>query len=131
VESVGDLEGQWDADRLSQMLSNLVGNACQHGDPGTPVRIGLDGTRPETIRIEIVNQGVIPKEYLPQIFEPMRSNERRARRDGSSGLGLGLYITREIARAHGGKISVESNASSGTRFIVELPRRSASDPKKP
>ena len=64
----------------------------------------------------------MPRQLLPVLFEPLRSGEGRERRDGSSGLGLGLYITQQIVLAHGGTIVVESDAQRGTRFVVDLPR---------
>ena len=66
------------------------------------------------------NAGAIPPELLPRLFEPMTGGERR--RDGSRGLGLGLFITREVVRAHGGDIAVESHEDRGTTFTLELPR---------
>jgi signal transduction histidine kinase/CheY-like chemotaxis protein len=123
LRSTGDVAGNWDRDRLSQMLSNLAANACQHGTPGSPIDVSLDGTRPDRVRIEVHNEGVIPDDLLPNMFEPLRSmTDRRAHRGSSSGLGLGLYITQQIALAHGGSIAVESTEAAGTRFTVELPR---------
>jgi signal transduction histidine kinase len=124
LQSAGDVSGNWDRDRLSQMLSNLAANACQHGIPGTPIDLTLDGTgAPGVVRIEVHNAGVIPEQLLPTIFDPLSSaTDRRAHRGSTSGLGLGLYITQQIVLAHGGTISVESTAAAGTRFVVELPR---------
>jgi signal transduction histidine kinase len=125
LQSIGGVTGDWDRDRLSQMLSNLAGNACQHGIPGTPIDLTLDGTgAPGVVRIEVHNDGVIPAELLPTLFEPLRSaTDRRAKRGSSSGLGLGLYITQQIVLAHGGAMTVESTEATGTRLIVELPLR--------
>jgi signal transduction histidine kinase/CheY-like chemotaxis protein len=119
----GDVVGHWDRDLLSQMLSNLAANACQHGTPGVPVDIILDGTRPDTVGIDVHNDGVIPPELLSSVFEPLRPGaDRHQKRGGSSGLGLGLYITQQIVLAHGGMIRVVSTEAVGTRLIVELPR---------
>jgi signal transduction histidine kinase len=125
VNATGNVVGLWDRDRLCQLLSNLVANACQHGAPGTPVEILLDGTEPVLVRIVVTNRGVIPPELVPVLFEPLRrtSADRGPTRGGSSGLGLGLYITEQITLAHGGRIHVESTDAEGTRFIVELPPR--------
>lgn len=120
----GDARGHWDADRLAQLVSNLAGNAVQHRQPGTPVVVTIDGTRPDEVRFEIQNVGVIPADVLPTIFEPLRSGSSR-KREGASGLGLGLYISQEIAVAHGGAIRVVSDARGGTRFKVELPRKAS------
>jgi signal transduction histidine kinase/FixJ family two-component response regulator len=119
----GNVVGTWDRDRLSQLLSNLAANACQHGEPGHPVDILLDGTRPDVVRIEVHNSGAIPPDLLPTVFEPLRqSGDPHGKRGGSSGLGLGLYITQQIALAHGGTIRIASTQPDGTCFTVELPR---------
>jgi len=126
LQSNGDVTGVWDRDRLSQLLSNLTANACQHGTPGLPVDIVLDGSPSDIVRLEIRNGGVIPPDLLPVVFEPLRHRGNGGKkRGGGSGLGLGLYITQEIAHAHGGTIQVESTKTAGTHFIVELPRAPA------
>jgi two-component system sensor histidine kinase/response regulator len=109
----GSLWGAWDRDRLAQLLSNLGGNACQHGDD--PVAITLDGRDAAIVRIEVDNRGTIPDQLLPDLFEP------GTRQEQSGGLGLGLYIAQQIAAAHGGTIAVVTSASS-TRFVVDIPR---------
>jgi signal transduction histidine kinase len=119
VELAGDLVGSWDKDRLVQLLGNLCANACQHGTPGAPVTVRADGSTREAVVVEVSNEGVIPAERLPGIFEPLRIGKRNER---SSGLGLGLYITQQIAEAHGGKIEASSGSERGTRFTVTLPR---------
>ena len=119
----GDLSGTWDSDRLLQVISNLVANAGQHGTPQAPIRVHVDGTAAGTVAIEIHNQGAIPPGLLAHLFDPFRGT--RYRRDQSQGLGLGLYIVREIVRAHGGSVSLRSNEAEGTTFRIELPRASA------
>lgn len=116
----GDPAGTWDQDRLAQLVSNLAGNAVQHRRLRSPVELRIDGTAPERVVLEVANDGVVPAEMLPVIFEPLSPGEHR-RREGSSGLGLGLYISQQIAAAHGGSIRVDSDAGR-TRFTVELPR---------
>jgi signal transduction histidine kinase/FixJ family two-component response regulator len=119
----GDVSGTWDRDRLSQMVSNLAANACQHGAEGFPIELTVDGSQPDRVRLEIWNQGVVPPALLPFVFEPLRqANDTGPRVGPSSGLGLGLYITQQIALGHGGTIRVESDEASGTRFVVVLPR---------
>lgn len=113
LEEQGSLWGAWDRDRLAQLLSNLGGNACQHGDD--PIHITLDGRDAAGVRIAIENRGTIPDELIPDLFEP------GARRGASGGLGLGLYIAQQIASAHGGAIEVTSSDTT-TRFLVDLPR---------
>src|SRR5690606_34520947 len=120
-ETHGDSSGTWDEDRLTQLVSNLAGNALQHRTPNTSVVVRVDGSDAEKVRLEVQNQGVIPPEFLPHTFEPLRGGGS-SKREGSSGLGLGLYISQQIAMAHGGSIRVASDAELGTRFTVELPR---------
>ncbi len=123
VDAAGDLEGEWDADRLARVFSNLSANAVQHGAPNTPVLIRLDGSAPERVEISFENGGVVRPDLLPTLFEPFRNT--RHKRDGSQGLGLGLFITQEIVRAHGGEIRVTSSEAEGTTFRLQLPRRGA------
>jgi two-component system sensor histidine kinase/response regulator len=119
LRSHGDLHGEWDGNRLEQVLSNLLGNALRHGTQGTPVTVSLDG-RPDGVRLEIHNQGCIPPETLPRIFEPFQAS-RESRADGG-GLGLGLYIVQQIVLAHEGSIEVTSAPGRGTTLSVSLPR---------
>ncbi len=105
LEVSGDAKGTWDHDRLAQLLSNLIANACHHGSADKPVTVHLDGNSAELVRLEVRNGGVIPSDLLPMIFEPLRPDTSHERRKGSSGLGLGLYISHQIVLAHAGKIS--------------------------
>lgn len=120
-QAIGDLRGAWDSDRLLQVLSNLLANACQHGVAGVPVFVKLDGSDGHRVGIEIRNRGAIPASLLPHLFDPFRSTGHG--RDQSRGLGLGLHIVREIVRGHGGSVEVVSNDSEDTTFLVRLPRR--------
>jgi signal transduction histidine kinase len=121
---VGDSTGVWDRDRVSQLLSNLIANACQHGTPQTPVGIHIDGSAIGVVTLEIHNQGAVSPALLPVVFEPLRrSGQRREKHKGPSGLGRGLYITQQVIVAHGGTIDVESSEREGTRFVVRLPRQ--------
>ena len=120
LTEAGDLQGRWDPVRIEQVLSNLIGNACHHGTPGTPVQVRLSGIE-ETVRAEVYNEGPpIPPELLPQIFDPFRRGASD-RRDASGGVGLGLFIVRSLVEAHGGTIEV-ATGESGTTFTVVLPR---------
>jgi PAS domain S-box-containing protein len=120
VHSSGDTTGRWDDDRLSQVLSNLVANALQHGVPAAGVRVVVDGSAADTLRVQVHNMGVIPAALIPEIFEPLTGGQRR--RDRSRGLGLGLFISKRIAAAHGGDVEVSSTESEGTTFTLTLPR---------
>jgi PAS domain S-box-containing protein len=120
VHDVGDPTGVWDPDRLGQVLSNLVANAFQHGLPAAGVRVLVDGSAPDTVRVRVHNMGSIPPALITQVFDPLTGGQRR--RDRSRGLGLGLFITKRIAQAHGGDISVASSDEDGTMFTLTLPR---------
>lgn len=121
LEVDGDVTGDWDRDRLLQLVSNLVANAVHHREPESDVLVRVDGVTPAVVRLAVENRGAIPPAILPTIFEPLQTT-KNASRDRASGLGLGLFITRQIARAHGGSIRVDSDDQRGTRFVVELPR---------
>ena len=120
IRQTGDTRGSWDADRLCQVLSNLVANAFQHGLPAAGIRIFIDGTVPEVVRVQVHNMGAIPPPLVTQIFDPLTGGQRR--RDRSRGLGLGLFITQRIAEAHGGDVAVSSSETDGTTFTLSLPR---------
>lgn len=118
----GELMGIWDPDRLGQVLSNLIANALVHGEPGVPVTVELDGTHRDLVTIEVSNGGSIPAELVPTLFEPFRG--RAYKRDRSAGLGLGLYIVRNIVRAYDGLTEVITTDPRRTTFRVTLPRAS-------
>jgi PAS domain S-box-containing protein len=118
VSSVeGDVRGTWDESRLGQLLDNLLGNALQHSPEDTPVEVKLSGAA-DGITLSVRNEGPpVPMEERASLFEPFK----RGKRASGDGLGLGLYIARQIVVAHGGRISVESGVGLGTRFIIWLP----------
>jgi signal transduction histidine kinase len=118
-----DARGAWDESRILQAISNLTSNAIEHGVPGSPVRIRLTGDD-ERVVAEVQNEGTIPDELAPRIFEPFQSGREYQRR--GHGVGLGLFIARAIARAHGG--SLEFNTEAGTTtFRLVLPRHTPGD----
>jgi len=120
LQQHGDTAGHWDPDRLSQLFSNLVGNAVRHGAIEQGVRVRIDGNDHSTVSVSVHNGGAIHPDILPSVFDPMTGvRERRAR---SQGLGLGLFISNQVARAHGGSIDVQSSPEAGTTFTVSLPR---------
>ena len=119
----GDLSGRWDGARVGQMLSNLIANAVQHGKGEQPVLVRVDGSAGQ-VQVEVWNEALpISAEAQRTLFLPLRQtpSDGVKRQFGSSGLGLGLYIAREIAVAHGGSIKVTSD-EGGTSFAVCLPR---------
>ena len=123
----GDLTGTWDAERLSQVVTNLVGNALHHGSADHPVRIAVDGSRPEEVSITVYNGGTIPPGLLPHLFDPFRGGEREPGRH--QGLGLGLFIAHQIVRAHHGTIEARSH-NDVTSFRVTLPRHAPPRPSR-
>lgn len=119
------LAGNWDADRLRQAMSNLMGNAVQHGDNSGPVELRLSGDDAE-VTIVVHNSGpAIPPGELARIFDPLvrGSSAEHPVKNRPGSIGLGLFIAREVARSHGGDIAVSSTAATGTSFTVRLPRR--------
>lgn len=125
VDTRGDEIGEWDAARLSQALSNVIGNAVQHAEKGTPVAVEMRGGE-DRVAIVIHNRGApIPSQLLNGIFNPMKSRGQSATpsSQGQMGsLGLGLYIAERIVSAHRGRIVVKSSTASGTTFTIYLPR---------
>jgi signal transduction histidine kinase len=124
LAATGDLTGEWDSARLRQVISNLLGNAIQHGNRSAPNELTLKGEDAQVV-FAIRNQGtpIAPGE-LTKIFDPLvrgaSSQEQKRNRPGS--IGLGLYIARELIRAHGGTIDVTSSAQAGTVFTFHLPK---------
>jgi sigma-B regulation protein RsbU (phosphoserine phosphatase) len=108
-----------DPDRLTQLLGNLVANAFTYGAPDQPVTVSTE-VLPAACRIGVHNHGTpIPDALRDGLFEPMSRGEEES---AQGGVGLGLFIVREIARAHGGEVAVASDAPGGTRFTITLPR---------
>ena len=129
LEASGDTEGEWDGDRLAQVISNLLGNALEHGEPDEPVRVVLEGSEPDVVRMSVWNGGVIPEQLLPNLFDPFRRISAEGGAARPRGLGLGLYIVEQVVAAHGGHIEVQSSASEGTSFVITLPRRASKPPR--
>jgi PAS domain S-box-containing protein len=116
-------EGEWDADRVAQIIANLVGNALKYGAEDRPVAVACRGEGADVV-VEVANQGPpIAAEFVPRLFEAFRRGPE-ALGGRKKGLGLGLFIARQIALAHGGSIEARSSAAEGTVFTVRLPRRS-------
>ncbi|MDC0712625.1 ATP-binding protein [Stigmatella sp. ncwal1] len=115
----GDLRGQWDETRLTQLLEILLSNALQHSNSSNPVELSAQG-RKDGVTVAVLDKGppLLPEEH-ESLFEPFR----KGRKQGREGMGLGLYLSRRIAEAHGGRITVESSVEQGTCFKVWLPRQ--------
>jgi PAS domain S-box-containing protein len=119
LEIHGQGRGAWDRDRLLQVFGNLLGNAISYSPPDTPIFVRLDGVE-ANVRVSVHNAGApIPADQLEVLFEPFRRGTGEQKRVG---LGLGLFIAREIVEAHGGTIHAECTARGGTTFVVVLPR---------
>jgi sigma-B regulation protein RsbU (phosphoserine phosphatase) len=119
IEHVRDGDGTCvaDVDRITQAIGNLVANAVSHGAADRAVTVTSETAAPG-FRITVHNHGrAIPADVLPRLFEPMvRGVDTR-----TQGVGLGLYIVREIVRGHGGEVRVASSAEAGTSFVILLP----------
>jgi signal transduction histidine kinase len=123
VEGRGDVTGPWDRDRLEQVVTNLVSNALKYG-PDRPVRVVVEGAGSE-VRLSVSDEGGgIPPPLHQAIFEPFRRGVAGDAQEGRSA-GLGLYIVRRIAEAHGGGVAIRSAPGQGTTFTVTLPRQPA------
>jgi len=121
LQQDGDLAGEWDAERLAQVASNLIGNALQHGAADASVEVRLDGSHPEVVVLSVVNAGTIPPRVLPHLFEPFQGGQREPGQN--QGLGLGLYIVQQIVQVHGGSVDVRSGDADRIVFQVKIPRK--------
>lgn len=127
----GDERGDFDCPRIAQVLTNLIGNALEHGSNRSAVKVTLGGTKDEAT-IKVHNFGApISDEQIRGIFNPMkrRADTAKAAKGGPvANLGLGLYIADRIVSAHKGAINVESSEVEGTTFTICLPRRDEPPP---
>ena len=122
----GQLSGEWDSGRLSQLLVNLVANALNHGDADGEVRVDLKSNKNGVV-LAVQNFGPVVSESARRgMFQPLNRNSKVHNADstGSSGLGLGLYIAHQIAIAHHDTLDVVSTEAAGTTFTACLPLRS-------
>ena len=126
MELEGDLSATWDRARIGQALSNLVANAVQHGNTGSPVWVTVSADKGDIVCM-IQNEGsVISADELRFMFDPGKRFAVRSVVESNSSnnghLGLGLYVTRAIVEAHHGRIHVSSTETEGTTFTLQLPR---------
>ncbi len=123
----GELKGRWDSDRIRQAISNLVGNAIQHGSADFPVTLSISGTRSEVVIGVHSGGNPIPPGELPKIFDPLirGSSADHPQKNRPGSIGMGLYIAREVAKSHGGRIDVTSTVKDGTTFTIRVPYESA------
>jgi len=118
LQVVGAVQGRWDRLRIEQVLTNLISNAIKYA-AGSPIRVSLAMPEPNVAVIEVYDGGPgIPEAQLTRIFERF---ERAASARHYGGLGLGLYVARQIAEAHGGSIGARNLPSGGACFTVRLP----------
>jgi signal transduction histidine kinase len=122
IDATGSTDGVFDPHRIGQVLSNLLGNALQHGETDGSVTVRIDGTDPAQLTLAIHNRGAMPAAVREQAFTPFRPG-RDAR--SQPGLGLGLYIAKYFVDAHGGSITLGSSEAEGTTFTIRLPREAA------
>ena len=124
VNAHGALTGAWDCERMTQVLTNLLGNALEHGSDRTGVTVNVQGGDDE-VKIAVHNRGVaIPEDELDGIFNAMKHQTAMAGSNKpTANLGLGLYIADQIVHAHHGRIDVESSEETGTTFTIQLPRQ--------
>ncbi|AKF09725.1 Two-component hybrid sensor and regulator [Sandaracinus amylolyticus] len=126
IAASGDATGEWDRTLLTQVATNLVANAIQYG-AGKPISVRVEGAA-DRARLVVEDRGVgIAPDELERIFDRFH---RAAVTRHAAGLGLGLYITREIACRHGGRVHVDSRLGAGARFVVELPRVPGGDERR-
>jgi signal transduction histidine kinase len=120
-EGEGETAGDWDRDRVAQVLTNLIGNASTYGG-GAPVGVRIIGRESEVCLLVHNGGEPIAAELIPEVFEPLR---RGTENRSAGNIGLGLFIVNEIVRAHGGTVTVQSSFDHGTTFSVSLPRVAA------
>jgi PAS domain S-box-containing protein len=124
LDQGGPLRVMWDRRRIAALVTHLLSNAYKYG-VGKPVYLLLEEAE-NSIRLEVRDQGAgVPVADQQRIFERFERAQARPR-DSFGGLGVGLWICRQIVAAHGGRIWVESALASGCRFIAELPRQISS-----
>jgi signal transduction histidine kinase len=117
----GPLVGWWDGDRIAQVLQNLLSNAIKYAPDGGEIVLRVED-RGDEAQASVTDHGIgIAPEAIPNLFSRFYRAEGATSR-AIQGLGLGLYITKALIEAHGGRIWVESAVGAGSTFTVTLPR---------
>jgi signal transduction histidine kinase len=125
IETSGDLEGEWDRARVGQVLSNLIGNALLHGSTTSAIAVAAKGAGREVI-LSVHNEGALSRDAIATVFDPLpRGRDENRIPSEKARLDLGLFITKAIVTAHGGKIAVTSSEEEGTAFTAHLPRKNS------
>jgi len=125
VAHKGEARGSWDRSALEKVATNLLSNALRHGSKEHPIEVSVDGSGAR-VRLSVRNGGEVRPDVMPHLFEPFRrSQQRDAPREG---LGLGLFIVKELIAAHGGDVDVKTGDGI-TAFLVDLPRSFATVPR--
>jgi signal transduction histidine kinase len=118
----GPTSGEWDRDRLAQAIANVLANAILYGAAGTAVRLRIAGDD-TSVTLSVNNQGeIIEPLEIPKLFDPYLRGRHGRASPHARGLGLGLFITKQIVVAHGGTIRATSAKEEGTTFTIVLPR---------
>ncbi|UST53455.1 hybrid sensor histidine kinase/response regulator [Comamonadaceae bacterium OTU4NAUVB1] len=129
LHAPAEVPGTWDEFRIEQVLTNLLTNALRYGG-GKPVAVEVAAGAGGRVRMSVRDRGIgIAPQDQARIFEQFERTDDSRRH--AAGLGLGLFITREIVRAHGGAITVESRPGEGSCFEVTLPARPPAEPASP
>ena len=123
IKTSGDLEGEWDRARVGQVLSNLIGKAALLGSRTSAIDVAAKGAGHEVV-LSVHTEGAIPPDAIATVFDPLPRGEDEDRPQSEKArLDLGLFITKGIVTAHGGKITVTSSKEEGTTFVAHLPRK--------
>ena len=123
IETSGDLEGEWDRARVGQVLSNLIGNAVLHGSQTCAIDVAAKGVGHEVV-LSVHTEGAISPDAIATVFDPLpRGEDESPMQREKARLDLGLFITKGIVTAHGGKITVTSSKEEGTTLAAHLPRK--------
>ncbi|MBV4499548.1 sensor histidine kinase [Pseudomonas shirazensis] len=132
LQAAPSLAGSFDRARLEQVITNLIGNAIEHGEAGTAVTVTLKAAGDDAL-LSVHNRGpVIDAAAKATLFSPMvrHIHDEAGKYGAGAGLGLGLYIASAIVSAHQGSIEVESTAGKGTTFNVRIPLQVAAVAQK-